>query len=566
MNLGFIILAHQDLHRAGQLAKFLANNDCPVCMHIDQNASEKDLDRLKSSVNHVKNIVFSEREKCGWGQFSIVQATLNAAETLLESHPDLTNVFLASGSCLPARPLKQLMAFLERHPKIDFIESVSIEDDKWVKDGLDRERFSMYFPLSWRKHRFAFDRLVDVQRLFGVNRKRPKNISPHMGSQWWCLTADTLRKIVHDPLRRQNDRYFSKTWIPDESYFQSLARNHSEHIKPISLTFATFDAQGKPFLFYDDHLDELPKTSAFFIRKIWPGANKLYRELLTTNRKNFPLSKSDEESFNKIFTDANETRNTGGQGRLLQGRFPHDRAQKSSVSHTGFGVFIGFDPLFHNFPEWARLTKGLHVFGNLFARKNTAFYKNITLVKGNLQASPMLCNANPKGYLSNFLWSQKSHKRTAILYDMTDAQKILPTISTDEHTHFVIVKEAWLLSIVAKKSKFKGKLMRAKVLQAREQRLLTALEKNKHASCSVYSLEEAMNAPGLVLQAALQVLEPDVGVGPTALPKLKDFSKLDSLVRKLENNGISLSYVPAKKKKKASKDAEKVVSRPYVVR
>lgn len=566
MKLGFIILAHQDLHRAGQLAKFLANNDCPVCMHIDQNASPKDLDKLKSAVNHVENIVFSEREKCGWGQFSIVQATLNAAEVLLESHPDLTNVFLASGSCLPARPLKQLMAFLERHPKTDFIESVSVADDKWVKDGLNQERFSLYFPLSWRTHRFAFDRLVDVQRLLRINRKIPKHISPHMGSQWWCLTADTLRKIVNDPLRQQNDRFYSKTWIPDESYFQTLARNHSEHIKPISLTFATFDAQGKPFLLYDDHLDELPKTSAFFIRKIWPGANKLYRGLLTTNRENLPLSKADEEAFNKIFTDANDTRGIGGQGRFLQGRFPHNTAQKSGASQTDFGIFVGFGPLFKSFPEWARLTKQLHVFDNIFARKKNTFYKNITLVKGNLQANPKICCANPKGYLSNFLWSQRSHKRTAILFDMTDIQKILPDISTDEHAHFVIVKEAWLLSILARKSKFKGKLMRAKVLQAREQKLLKALEENKHASCSVFSLEEALNAPGLVLQAALQVLEPDADAGPTVLPKLKEISKLDALVRKLNNNGISLSYVPDKKKKKASKDAENVVSRPYVVR
>jgi hypothetical protein len=149
---------------------------------------------------------------------------------------------------------------------------------------------------------------------------------------------------------------------------------------------------------------------------------------------------------------------------------------------------------------------------------------------------------------------------------MTDTQKILPAITTDQHAHFVIVKEAWLLSILARKSKLKGKLMQAKVLQAREQKLVKALEKNKHVSCSVFSLQEALNAPGLVLQSALQVLEPDAGAGPTDLPKLKDISKLDSLVRKLESNGVSLSYVPSKKKKKASKDAEKVVSRPYVVR
>lgn len=566
MKLGFIILAHQDLHRTGQLVRFLAKNDCQVSLHIDQNASPKEVTELEASLSHLENVVFANRERCGWGQFSIVQATLNAAEVLIKNHPDVANVFLASGSCLPARPIKQLKAFLERHEDIDFIESFSSGDEKWVKGGLDRERFTMYFPLSWRKHRFAFDRLVDVQRLLGINRTIPKHISPHVGSQWWCLTMKTLRKIVEDPKRRQNDKFFSKTWISDESYFQSLARLHSEHIRPQSLTFATFDSQGKPFLFYDDHLDSLPKTSTFFVRKIWPGANKLYRELLTTNRKNFPLSKSNEDEFNKIFSDANQTRSTGGEGRLLQGRFPHNAAKKSGASGADFGVFAGFGSLFQNFPEWARRTKGLNVFGNLFARRKFTFRKNIVLVKGNLVANSRLRNANPKGFLSNFLWSQKSDKRTAFLFDMADTQKITRDIASDERAHFVFVKEAWLLSIANSKSKFKGKLMRAQVLQAREQKLLTELEKNKHASCNVFSLDEALSAPGLVLQAALQVLDPEAGVKPTAIPQLNDTSKLDALVRKLEKNGVPLTYKPSKKKRKTPTSDKKAVNRPYVVR
>jgi uncharacterized protein DUF5927/core-2/I-Branching enzyme len=566
MKLGFIILAHQDLHRAGQLVRFLAKNDCPVSLHIDANVSTEELEKLKASLNHIDNVVFSKREKCGWGQFSIVQATLNAAEALLDKYPDITNVFLASGSCLPARPIKQLKAFLERHSGIDFIESFSVGDEKWVKGGLDQERFTLYFPLSWRKHRFAFDRLVDIQRRLKITRRIPKQISPHVGSQWWCLTTKTLRKIVNDPQRQKNDRFFRKTWIPDESYFQSLVRSYSDRIRPQSLTFASFDKQGKPFLLYDDHLAILPKTSAFFVRKIWPGADKLYRELLTTNRKNFPLSKSDEEEFNKIFIDANNVRSTGGEGRVLQGRFPQDSAKRSGMSDENFGVFMGIGFLFQDFPEWAHKTKGLNVFGNLFARRHFTFRKKVVLAKGNLTANFKLRNMNPKGFLSNFLWSQKSENRIAFLYDTHDMQKIMPYIARDERAQLIIVKEAWLLFIANSKMKFKGKLMRAHILQARERKFIQALEKNKHANYTVFSLEDALSSPGLVLQAAMQILEPDEGSKPTALPKLQSTKKLDGLVRKLEKNGVLLDYKPSKKKRKEPKLSEKAVSRPYVVK
>ncbi len=566
MKLGFIILAHQDLRRTGQLVRFLAKNGCPVSLHIDQNTPLKEVNDLEASLKNIDNVVFAKREKCGWGRFSIVQATLNATEKLLESYPEVTNVFLASGSCLPARPVKQLMAFLERHKGIDFIESVPVGDEKWVKDGLDQERFTLYFPLSWRKHRFVFDRLVDVQRLFKINRSIPKQITPHIGSQWWCLTAKTLRKIIGDPNRQQNDRFFSRSWIPDESYFQSLARIHSDHIRPESLTFATFDSQGKPFLFYDDHLKDFPKTGAFFVRKVWPGADKLYRKLLTVKRKNFPLSKANEDEFNKIFQDANNTRNTGGEGRFLQGRFPHNSAERSSLSNFDYGVFTGFNCLFEDFPDWVRQSKGLNVFGNIFARKRCIFRKKVVLVKGNLRASLKLRNTNSKVFLSNFLWSQKSENRVAILFDANDAQKIMPDIARDTRAKIIIVKEAWLLPIANSQSKLKSKLLRAQLLQARERKFIQALKANKHAHCTVFSLKEALTAPGLVLQAAVQVLDPEKGIKPTTIPKINNTTNLDDLVRKLEKNGVSLAYKPSKKKKITPRMAEKIVSRPYVVK
>ncbi len=469
MKLGFIILAHQDLHRTTQLVRFLAKNDCPVSLHIDQTADKAEVETLISSVNHFDNVVFSKRKKCGWGQFSIVKATLNSAEALLKAHPDVSNVFLASGSCLPVRPLEQLRAFLERHEGTDFIESFSIEDKKWVKGGLDKERFTMFFPVSWRKHRYIFDRLVGLQRFFKINRSIPDNISPHMGGQWWCLTAKTLKNIIEDPNRKRNDQYFAQSWIPDESYFQSLARNHSDHIKPLSLTFVAFDSEGKPFLFYDDHLEDFPKTSAFFIRKVWPGAVKLYRELLSDDRKNYPISKANEEAFGKKFFEANRLRLSGGEGRFLQGRYPHDFGKLSGVSTRDFGVLVGYKSLFKDFQSWAHDEKGLNVFGNIFARRKFTFRKKISLISGNLAANAKLRDVNSRSFLSNFMWSERNNAPLAFQFDMTDVQKVAPILARDKNAHITVIKEAWLLDVAGSQMKFKGKLMNAQTLQAREQ-------------------------------------------------------------------------------------------------
>src|SRR5690606_19607968 len=143
---------------------------------------------------------------------------------MLRDFPQVRHVYLASGSCLPLRPVEELRTYLDERPRTDFIESVTTADVGWTVGGLNYERFTLRFPFSWRKHRWLFDGYVRLQRLLGVRRSMPSGVVPHLGSQWWCLTRQTLSAILDGPEREEYDRYFRKVWIPDESYFQTLVR------------------------------------------------------------------------------------------------------------------------------------------------------------------------------------------------------------------------------------------------------------------------------------------------------------------------------------------------------
>jgi hypothetical protein len=176
-----------------------------------------------------------------------VAATLDAARLMLDEH-DVRHVFLASGACLPLRPVDELRAHLAAHPRTDFIESATTADVPWTVGGLSHERFTLFFPVSWRRHRKAFDALIELQRRLGVRRRPPPGVVPHMGSQWWCLTARTLRAILDSP-RPAHNAYFRRTWIPDESYFQRLARLYSTQIEARSLAVQVrFSGQAAHFL------------------------------------------------------------------------------------------------------------------------------------------------------------------------------------------------------------------------------------------------------------------------------------------------------------------------------
>ncbi|WP_439105257.1 beta-1,6-N-acetylglucosaminyltransferase, partial [Celeribacter marinus] len=224
MTVGFVMLVHTALDRAEQVARHWADQGCPVVVHVDKRVAAAAYRAFVESLSDLDNVLFSKRHSCDWGTWSLVAASQNASELMLDRFDDVQHVYLASGSCLPLRPVADLKAYLSARPTTNFIESVTTEDVPWTVGGLDSERFTLRFPFSWKKNRRLFDAYVRLQRRVGFRRKRPENVVPHLGSQWWCLSRDTLTKILNDPERQVYDRYFKRVWIPDESYYQSLVR------------------------------------------------------------------------------------------------------------------------------------------------------------------------------------------------------------------------------------------------------------------------------------------------------------------------------------------------------
>ncbi len=542
MKLGFIILAHENFNRVSQLARHLSDQDCPVCIHVDRDLPARKFKVIERNFSDLGNVIFSKRTSCEWGRFTIVQATLDASEELLTKFPKVTNIFLISGSCLPIRPVRQLKKFLERNVNTDFIESVSVRNNLWVKGGLNEERFTLYFPFSWRKQRKLFDIFVNVQRKLSVERKLPDGLVPHIGSQWWCLTAQTLKNILNDPRRQYYDSYFSWSWIPDESYFQTLARLHSNKIESRSLTFSKFDYQGKPFNFYDDHLKSLIQSDCFMTRKVWPGADRLYDVLLDPKRANQPMTKSDPQQFEKTFEAADRKRCEGGEGRFHQGRFPYDSSEKTGASPKPYTVFVGFRNLYNYFPKWVDSNADAVSYGSIFARGHVGNLKANLQYAGNLPAETSVRNRNPKGYLSNLLW-MNSNKHQCLLYDFRDNSRILETWAHDPKATVVLIRHSWLLLLLGRKTSFTNTLANAKRFHLLEQKFLE--EFNGAKVCSVLKileLETAIQQPAKALQDAIRHIPGSGKQYLSEMPNRNTIDGLDALVRKLRNTGFNIRY------------------------
>lgn len=433
---GFIILAHQHLRRAAELARALARIG-PVVIHVDAKVQTPDLPTLTGQIRVVST------RKCHWGMIGLVDATLDCARLLLQRH-DVSHVCLLSGSCLPIRPLRDLPGFLDAQPKTDFIESVSPAGSAWIKGGLGEERFTLYFPVGWTRRRRLFDWLVDLQRRWRVRRRIPARLQPHLGLQWWCLTRMTLTRILDHPRLPEWRRYFAWTWIPDESFFQTLARHVATGtVRSQSLTLQRFDKSGKPFVFHDDHVDLLTGSDHFFARKIDPDASALYARFLSEEGACKAVGSDTRGKFSgAAFEAAANLCDAKDRGLLGASRMPWSTTRTEVETARPYLVVVSAngDLLARIRAEYRSRKLKFHgrLFGPSLAQIDDDFSGSETPGPGCLPKEAVQRDYRPAQYLARLLWVGRD-RPTAFLFDPADNPFIRTQILSDPNARLILI-------------------------------------------------------------------------------------------------------------------------------
>ena len=536
-SLGIIILVHQSLERAAQVAEFWTKANCPVVLHLDQRIARKESDALKEKLSGNALIRFSKQHRCDWGSWGLVDATLSSAKVILAEFAKTDYILLSSGSCLPLRPAEDLKKFLEKYPNADFIESATTADVSWTVGGLDAERFTLRFPFSWKKHRWLFDLSVKIQRALGIKRKIPCEIVPHMGSQWWCLSTATLKAILNDPHRSKFDRYFKRVWIPDESYFQTLVRRHSKNIQSQSLTVSVFDHNGKPHIFYDDHMQLLRRSNCFVARKIWSGADQLYCHFLGDQNKEHSDASPNPEQVKRYFLRARERSTKGRAGLYMQSRFPKPE-HPQEITAGAYSVFQGFSEVFANFESWLAEHSTARVHGHLFHPERAYFSNNCEVFKGGLSASANLRDRNVKAFLTNLIWNTQGEHQ-CFQYGPADTPELGEIIALDSNARITVISGAWAVSLFRSQQPFSKSRQEAALLQQREMHHLELLNsKLARAQLQIWTFEELLAAPTEALQLALSTtgltaIDPEVN-----FPKMHDLTGFNDFLSELQNQGM----------------------------
>lgn len=240
MQKNYLILAHKNPLQLSRMIERLDDGASKFFIHLDAKTPIEPFAACLEG-GHIRFI--EPRERCVWGDFSIVQATIH----LMEAASKEQGVFiLMSGQDYPIQSQGYINAFLESNKEFDFIEIEPLEE-KWkpkmVKDKLEhyhilhseeRGHSNCYAPFA---HCSVFQKLRTLMHLlkgrlsmknFKLLCSLPKRVAPferqYAGSQFWAFSERTFYAVLNYIREHKAalEGYYKYTSSPDEIYFHSV--------------------------------------------------------------------------------------------------------------------------------------------------------------------------------------------------------------------------------------------------------------------------------------------------------------------------------------------------------
>ena len=280
--ISYILLCHKDPTGIIQQAERLTGAGDYVAIHFDKRAAPADYRALRAALDANPRVAFAKRRiRCGWGAWSLVAASLLAVRAAVAAFPQATHFYMMSGDCMPIKTVGFAHDYLDGDD-CDYIETFDFFESDWIRTGIKEERLIYRHHFNERANKRLFYASMAMQKRFGLARPIPSDLQIMIGSQWWCLRRRTIERVLgFCDSRPDIMRFFRTTWIPDETFFQTIVHNlvPAREIRSRSLTFLMFTDYGLPTTFYNDHYDYLLSQDFLFARKISPQASALKNRL-----------------------------------------------------------------------------------------------------------------------------------------------------------------------------------------------------------------------------------------------------------------------------------------------
>jgi len=278
MKLAHLILAHTDPGQLARLVGRLRDEQADIYIHLDL---KTDIAPFRFLADQQGVYFIGKRVKVSWGSYSIVQATLNSFEEILNTGRQYHHINLISGQDYPLKKASEIRQFLAANPGKIFMHCLSVERE-W-HEAIPR-------ITGYHLANYTFKGKYTVQRILTAilpKRRLPKGFEAMGRSQWLTATPESLRYAI-DYVKNNAwvSRFFKMSWAADELIFQTILHNspYKERIVNDNLLYVDWsEKKASPKVLTMDDVPAMVASGKLFARKFNSSVDTKVLDYLDAN-------------------------------------------------------------------------------------------------------------------------------------------------------------------------------------------------------------------------------------------------------------------------------------------
>lgn len=212
--IAYLLLVHQHPKQFKQLFQSLYHPDHVYLIHVDKKTDVAVLTEIEAFLADYGNAHLLERQITNWGGYSLVDATLRGIDDLLKRSMKWQYFINLSGQDLPLKSQTAIRAFLQAHPRTDFMHMM----DQRVAQPDTLHRIENY----------VFETGGDITSV-GPTRKNSylADVTPYVGSPGMILSRAFCDFVVRHPDVDRFKTFYKNTWLADAGFFPTVYMNTS---------------------------------------------------------------------------------------------------------------------------------------------------------------------------------------------------------------------------------------------------------------------------------------------------------------------------------------------------
>ena len=283
MRIVYIILAHTNHEQTLRLFNRLNKEGVSFVFHISTTSDPRYFENVYSALKDHPNCYFAERAVVRWGDFGVVQAALNAIDTISQQKLEYDYAFLLSGQCYPLKSHEAICRTMEKYQGRQLVEyfPFSQKEGEYFQRIVLRHfwigNLHFWYPHQGGKNKILYA-LLDflISPLVPKRQPLPDGYTLFKGSLWWTLTMDCV-EYLHRQAHSENGRnlieFLKKSYHSGETYFQTVLMNseYKDSIVNKDLRYILWEDvkghEGHPEILTTKKFDGIASSECLFGRK-----------------------------------------------------------------------------------------------------------------------------------------------------------------------------------------------------------------------------------------------------------------------------------------------------------